>query len=980
MAASVKKSMSSKKRKLGDLSVDEFMAGDLDTSGTESDHSATKSKKKKTPSKKQIPSKQKTPSKKQTPSKQQSSSKQQSKMKQNTNSGKKSQGVVSKHQASLDRLAKQDPEFYEFLKDEDESLLKFGELSGSDVSDSSDDDDSTSKSDNADEEKPDDDDDNEDEDEDISDFESSSEDEISQDKIMKFLEKKNKEEIAKKKAELEEFDKAKAKAAEKNKKVVDSDKKNVVEKNKGNKKTAEKKTDHNAEAKDIVEKINSVDDSDDDDNENDDHQEEENEEDAGEQEEENEDDFDMDESDSDEDGILHQPDMELEEMSNSDDDDDDDDGQPKKKGGRISVTVKMVKNWTRRFKTTPSPTLIKEAVGAFKAAVLHTSGETVSTKYKVEGAKVYNAVVRMCLVEVPGALQKILNLPARTDLQKPVLPTSKDQKWKVVRSDVKSYLTDVLQLLTGLSQSGMIDVLLKHIHKLVVFYACYPKVAKIMLKKVIHQWSAGEETSRVLAFLCVNRIIRINPEAMLENCVKQLYIAYVRNCKFTSPNTLPLINFMQRSFVEVLSLDYDLAYQYAFIYIRQLAIHLRNAITTKKKESCQAVYNWQFIHCLSLWCRVLCATYPNEVMQPLIYPLVQVIIGTIKLVPTQRYYPLRFHCCATLTQLSKATKTFVPVLPFLLEVFEQTDFNKRHKNLSMKPFHFACILKLSKAQIQEKEFKDGLIDQLYELLLEHFNAHAHSIGFPELVLPAMLQLKDFLKKCKVGNFTKQVRQIVDKVEENSKYIVARRRTVNISLADDKAIDQWERECETAGPPLHKFHATWRKLRDRELMHKIAARDTVVDTELPTIKRQQKASTDEKKEFSALFDDDSEEEQDLTDRFLPPAEKKKLQKAKAAAASKTAKQTGNVDVNDDDEDDYSDFDSDELEQLAGSADDDDDENDDGDDDDGDEGAVDDDSDDDDVKEEAADAGDDGDDDIPEGEDIVKDFSMSSDEED
>ncbi|KAH3829212.1 hypothetical protein DPMN_131205 [Dreissena polymorpha] len=314
------------------------------------------------------------------------------------------------------------------------------------------------------------------------------------------------------------------------------------------------------------------------------------------------------------------------------------------------------------------------------------------------------------------------------------------------------------------------------------------------------------------------------------------------------------------------------------------------------------------------------------------------------------------------------------------EVFEQTDFNKRHKNLSMKPFHFACILKLSKAQIQEKEFKDGLIDQLYELLLEHFNAHAHSIGFPELVLPAMLQLKDFLKKCKVGNFTKQVRQIVDKVEENSKYIVARRRTVNISLADDKAIDQWERECETAGPPLHKFHATWRKLRDRELMHKIAARDTVVDTELPTIKRQQKASTDEKKEFSALFDDDSEEEQDLTDRFLPPAEKKKLQKAKAAAASKTAKQTGNVDVNDDDEDDYSDFDSDELEQLAGSADDDDDENDDGDDDDGDEGAVDDDSDDDDVKEEAADAGDDGDDDIPEGEDIVKDFSMSSDEED
>jgi nucleolar complex protein 2 len=392
----------------------------------------------------------------------------------------------------------------------------------------------------------------------------------------------------------------------------------------------------------------------------------------------NEDSGDSDEDDTEEKAVknekVHKPDEKLEVASDESDfdeagsDDSDEEGPTKPGAKQINITIKMLKEWERELQSDDvSAGTIKNVTVAFRSALQSISTEDIEEKqqtvYRVEGAAIFNGIVQVCVLHLQSALVQFLKV-------KNLKFAKQSRRFKKIIGPMRTYLPDVTKLLETVVSTSILTVLLKHLHQLAPIMPFIFNLTKPILKRLIILWATSEDSVRVLAFLCILKITRDQQSKFLKDVLRIMYLNYVKNCKFVSPNTLPGINFMRRSLAEMFGLDMNVSYNIVFMFVRQLAIHLRNAYTERSKENVLCVYNWQYVNSLRLWGDVLSITHNKAQLQPLLYPLVTIVTGVIRLIPSAQYYPVRFHCCKILVDLAKRTNTFIPVLPFMLEVLQ----------------------------------------------------------------------------------------------------------------------------------------------------------------------------------------------------------------------------------------------------------------------------------------------------------------------
>lgn len=365
-------------------------------------------------------------------------------------------------------------------------------------------------------------------------------------------------------------------------------------------------------------------------------------------------------------------------------------------------------------------------------------------------------------------------------------------KWMEVKPAISAFMKATQQLITESKEPDLLAIVLKAMSNYMRYLSAFPNIAESVLKTLVSLWSAplGDASAeyqvvRLNAFLRIRQLALTQPFPFIELCLKKSYLAYARRAKYGGAgsimtNALPTLTFMGNCLVELYSLDHASSYQHAFVYIRQLALYLRAVMQKKTPEAFQQVYGWQYMHCLKLWVSVLSGAikqaregtdnHDESLMRSLVYPLTEIIMGTVRLAPAPaRHVPLRFHCVRLLQQLAASAEMFIPTTTLLLEVLDLKQLNMRPKKIKGKGggattrgVQLPFLIKLAKDDpLRTAEEQEACVAEVFKLLNREADLYRYSAGFPEFAMLITQRLRKYNKNTKNSRWRAYARGCID---------------------------------------------------------------------------------------------------------------------------------------------------------------------------------------------------------------------------
>ena len=432
-------------------------------------------------------------------------------------------------------------------------------------------------------------------------------------------------------------------------------------------------------------------------------------------------------------------------------------------------------------------------------------------------------------------------------------------------------------LLENLSDSKTLQMTLDSLSELLPYVLSFKKIVREVIRSVASVWSdsGNSDSARLSAFLVLRRLVVIADPSIREAVLKQTYQGLVKGARNTTIHNVEGINLMKNTASELWGIDPDVGYTTGFGFIRQLAIHLRTSITNKTKDSYKTVYNWQYVHSLDFWSRVVsmhCESLreaesgKQSALRPLIYPVVQVTLGAMRLIPTAQYFPLRFQLIRSLLRIAQATATYIPLAPALVEVLNSAEMKKPPKPSTLKALDFSTSIRATKAYLRTRTYQDGVGEQVAELLAEFFVLWNKNIAFPELALPVIVMLKRWVKamtKKSSGNRNAKpsslIALLVQKLEANSRWVEEKRAKVEFAPNNRAGVEGFLKDVEWDKAPLGAYVAGQRKSREQK-------QKLLEDARKMEDKKRKESEKDEEtngvEEFAGVEEDEEDEEMEV----------------------------------------------------------------------------------------------------------------------
>ena len=430
--------------------------------------------------------------------------------------------------------------------------------------------------------------------------------------------------------------------------------------------------------------------------------------------------------------------------------------------------------------------------------------------------KVINNIIKYFIKELPDILQLKMN-------------SKNEEKNKSNNSLIKKYVSILVRYIKTCEQE-MQNFIFYNIEKISPLIFQFNNFTEIILKLSIKSWSSTKEDElRQIILSFIKSLVTKKPK-FFEYSIKIFYINYLNIAKEMNLNTFNHIKSLQDDIISILNYDLEKAYTTIFTFIRKLCIQLRATIVDKTTSSIKSIYNWQFVNSLILWARVIMKYISDQNIYLLIYPLIQTIIGVIRLNSNELYYLLRIRLVILLNGISAKSNIFIPTPMYILPILSSNYFiekckpiipqkkpneEKKSDKLEKAKINSRIViyisLKIKKEELKIKQIRKDLLEECCDCLLEYLSINSNKICFTELADSILKEMRSALKNIYDKEYREIIKLRMEKIENQIKDFqdnISNKYNSSIILLKPNSIENFEKNN------INDFSKEWLNIRHR----------------------------------------------------------------------------------------------------------------------------------------------------------------------